>query len=107
MRPLLAKYQTEFQGVKNKGGTDAEAAAAGLKRLREEIDKSVNAPGAWSEVQRDAAQAAKDVNAQTTRAFEAVQASLSKTVTPAVAAFAVALGEHARRAAAASKRPLR
>ena len=91
VRPLLAKYQTEFQGVKNKGGTDAEAAAAGLKRLREEIDKSVNAPGAWSEVQRDAAQAAKDVNAQTTRAFEAVQASLTKTVTPAVAAFAVAL----------------
>jgi chemotaxis protein histidine kinase CheA len=91
VRPLLAKYQTEFQGVKNKGGTDAEAAAAGLKRLREEIDKSVNAPGAWDEVQRDAAQAAKDVNAQTTRAFEAVQASLTKTVMPAVAAFAVAL----------------
>ena len=91
VRPLLAKYQTEYQGVRNKGGTEAEAAAAGLKRLREEIDKSVNAPGAWAEVQKDAAQAANDVNAQTTKAFEAVQASLTRTVTPAVAAFAVAL----------------
>jgi chemotaxis protein histidine kinase CheA len=91
VRPLLAKYQSTFQEVRNKGGSEAEAAAAGLKRLREEIDKSVNAPGAWDEVQKDAAQAANDVNAQTTRAFEAVQASLTKTVTPAVAAFAVAL----------------
>lgn len=91
VRPLLAKYQTEFQGVRNKGGTEAEAAAAGLKRLREEIDKSVNAPGAWAEVQKDAAQAAKDPSAQLTKSYEALQASLTKTALPALAAFAVAM----------------
>jgi len=91
VRPLLAKYQTAYQEAQKSGATEAEAAAAGLKKLRQTLDDAINAPGAWAEVQRDAAQAGTDANAQTTKAFEAVQASLTRTVTPAVAAFAVAL----------------
>lgn len=91
VRPLLAKYQAEFQGVRNRGGSEAEATAAGMKRLRDEIEKSVNAPGAWDEVQKDAAQAQKDISAQTTRAFEQVQAAITKGAMPALGAFSDAL----------------
>lgn len=85
VRPLMAKYQTAFQGVRDKGGTEAEATAAGVKRLREEIEKSVNAPGAWTEVQKDAARAQEDASAQTTRSWEMLKQSVGESIGPAMA----------------------
>lgn len=84
VRPLMAKYQTTFQGVRDKGGSEAEATAAGIKRLRDEIEKSVNAPGAWAEVQKDAAQAQKDASAQTTQAWERIKAATAEKLLPAL-----------------------
>jgi hypothetical protein len=82
VRPLLAKYQSSFQGVRNAGGSEEAAAAAGLKRLREEIDKAVNAPGSWEEVQKDAAQAQKDGSAQMAFQWERVKAIVADNIIP-------------------------
>ena len=84
VRPLLAKYQTEFQDAQKKGATEAEAAAAGLKKLKQTIDDSINAPGAWAEVQRDAAQAQKDISAQTTASWERVKQATADKLLPAL-----------------------
>lgn len=82
VRPLMAKYQTAYQDVRNSGGTEAAATAAGMKRLREEIDKAVNAPGSWEEVQRDAAEAQKDASAQMAYQWERAKAIVADSVLP-------------------------
>lgn len=86
VRPLLAKYQTEFQAAQKNGATEAEAAAAGLKKLRETLDESINAPGAWAEVQKDAAQAQRNISAQTTASWERVKQVTAEKLLPALTA---------------------
>jgi hypothetical protein len=86
VRPLLAKYQTEFQAAQKNGATEAEAAAAGLKKLRETLDESINAPGAWAEVQKDAARAQQDISAQTTASWERVKQVTAEKLLPALTA---------------------
>lgn len=82
VRPLLAKYQAAFQGVRNEGGSEQAAAAAGLKKLREEIDKSVNAPGSWEEVMMDAARAQTDFSAQWALQGERINAVIGDKILP-------------------------
>ena len=84
VRPLLSKYQTAYQEAQKKGATAAEATAAGLAVLRKTIDESINAPGAWAEVQRDAARAQKDISAQTSVAWERVKQATADKLLPAL-----------------------
>jgi hypothetical protein len=58
--------------------------AAGMKKLREVLDDSINAPGAWAEVQKDAAQAQKDISAQTTASWERVKQATADKLLPAL-----------------------
>jgi TP901 family phage tail tape measure protein len=84
VRPLLAKYQTEYQKAQKNGATEAQAMAAGLAMLRRTIDDSINAPGAWAEVQKDAARAQQDSSAQLTAAWEKMKAAAGDSLAPAL-----------------------
>jgi hypothetical protein len=84
MKPLLSKYQVAYQEAQKNGATQTEAMAAGMKKLREVLDDSINAPGAWAEVQRDAARAQKDISAQTSVAWERVKQATADKLLPAL-----------------------
>lgn len=85
INPLVAKYTTAFQGTK---GTEQEKTAAGIAALRAEIERSINAPGDWADVQEDAAMAQKDASAQITGAWEQIKAKTADALLPALAKLA-------------------
>ena len=89
INPLVAKYSTAFQGTK---GTDEEKTAAGIAALRAEIERSINAPGDWADVQEDAALAQKNASAQLTGAWESIKAKTADALLPSLAALAEKLG---------------
>jgi len=88
INPLIAKYSDAFQnakGTKGKPATEAERTAAGIAALRAEIERSINAPGDWADVQEDAAQAQTDASAKIAAAWESIKAGVGDKVVPALA----------------------
>lgn len=79
--PLLNKFQTAFNETQ---GTDAEKTAAGVKRLREEFEKSINAPGTWEELQKDAATQQATMSAQVTKAYEQLKFAAADQLAPSL-----------------------
>lgn len=88
INPLVAKYSTAFQG---KEGTEAEKTAAGIAALRAEIQRSINAPGDYADVQEDAAMAQKQASAQLSNAWEALKAKTADALVPSFGKLAEAL----------------
>jgi hypothetical protein len=85
INPLVAKYTTAFQGAK---GTDEQKAAAGIAALRAEIERSINAPGDYAQVQEDAAMAQKGSSARLTAAWEAIMSKTGDALLPSIAKLA-------------------
>jgi len=79
--PLLNKYQMAFNSA---DGDDAKKTAAGMARLREEFEKSINAPGSWEELQKDAATAQETSTAQISKAYEQLKAAAGDQLAPAI-----------------------
>lgn len=79
--PLISKYNEAANGTK---GTEAEKTAAGIAALRAELDKAINAPGDWSEVVKDAAQAQQSSGAQLDAAWEQIKATVSDEAVPSL-----------------------
>jgi hypothetical protein len=92
INPLVAKYGAAFQGTK---GTDEEKTAAGIAALRAEIERSINAPGDWADVQEDAAMAQKDASAQITGAWEKITAKVGDALLPSFGNLAQKVADNA------------
>ncbi len=71
--PLLATFNDTFRGT---SGSEDEKTAAGMKALRKEIEKSMDATGAKSEIERDAAFMSQTTSNQLTAAWETVKAKI-------------------------------
>ena len=85
INPLVAKYNTAFQSTQ---GNEAAKTAAGVKALRDEIERSINAPGDWADVQEDAAKAQQDSSAQIAAAWESVKAKTADSLLPSITKMA-------------------
>ncbi len=96
INPLISKYTDAFQnakGAKGKPATEAERTAAGIAALRAEIERSINAPGDWADVQEDAAQAQTDASAKIAAAWESIKAKTADSLLPTILALATKLTE--------------
>ncbi len=84
-----------FNEGKNSSGAKDEAGqvADGLKKLREQLDGAIDAPGDWSEVQKDAALAQKATSAQVTAAWENMVGIVSERLTPVLLEIATKIGD--------------
>jgi hypothetical protein len=83
--PLIAAFGEGAKGAAGKDGktaTEAERMAAGLARVRAELDKAINAPGTWADVQKDAAQAQKDTSARMDAAWAKVVSIAGEKIVP-------------------------
>lgn len=79
--PLISKYNEAANATK---GTEAEKTAAGITALREALAAAIDAPGDWSEVVKDAAQAQQSSGAQLDAAWEQIKAKVSDEAVPAL-----------------------
>lgn len=77
IRAISPLISTFAEAVK-RGGDGAQA-------LRAQLDKAINAPGTWSDVVLDAAQAQKNSSAQLASAWEGLVAKVGQEFTPIVA----------------------
>ncbi len=85
INPLIDTFTT---AKNNATGTEAEKTAAGLAALRQQLDRSINAPGTWADVQKDAAQAGKNTSSQLTAVWETVVAKVGEQVVPGLESLA-------------------
>ena len=79
VNPLIAQFNEVFRNTK---GTDAQKRAAAEAAITQRLQESINATGAWDEVQRDAQQAQKSASAALTSAEEKFKQVMSSTLVP-------------------------
>jgi hypothetical protein len=83
LRPLIATFNEETR----KGGD-------GAKALREQLESTINVPGAWADVQEDAAAAQSGASARMIGAWENLTAKVGDQVLPVIASFVEQLSEN-------------
>lgn len=83
--PLISTFNQSRDATK---GSDAEKTAAGIAALRDALAKAIDAPGDWSEVVKDAAQAQQSAGAQLDGAWESLKAKVADEVVPALVKLA-------------------
>lgn len=88
--PMISEFNRAAQAA-GKNATEAQRMAAGQAAVRAMFDRTINAAGDWSEVQKDAAQASQDASAKLTAAWEMTAARLGEALVPAVEGMAVLL----------------
>jgi len=87
--PLISAFNEGKS--KSKGKTEAERTADGVNKLRDALDKAIEAPGDWSEIVEDSAAAQKTAGAQLDAAWESVKAAVAQEAVPAILKLAPAL----------------
>jgi hypothetical protein len=88
INPLVSQYNDVYRQTQ---GTEAQKAAAGMAALTAALDKAINAPGDWTEVQKDAAAAQQMSSAKVGAAWEEVKAKVGDAVLPALVRMAEAI----------------
>jgi hypothetical protein len=73
-----------FNQARNKSTAKDEAGktADGLKALNEQLNRAIDAPGTFADIQQDAARAQATSSAQLTAAWEKLQAAVGEQLTP-------------------------
>lgn len=77
--PLITTFNDSAREAKAKG---LDPMVEGMRAVRAELDKAINAPGDWSELMKDNAQAQRDSGAQITAAFERIKAVAGERLVP-------------------------
>lgn len=85
LKPLISLFGDTFRNAK---GTDAQKRAAAEEAVRAKLRESIEATGAWTEVQKDAQQAQQTTSAQWTAAQERLAKSFGDNVVPKLTEFA-------------------
>lgn len=85
--PIITEFNKAKQAASTGGASLADANAAGADAARAYIDKMIDAPGDFAELQRDAAQAQQDASAKLSNAWEKITAGISDAAIPAITSF--------------------
>lgn len=91
-------FLLKFKELKDEGKSSADA----LKALKTAIQDAIDAPGAWEESLRDAAQNQDTMAARLTAAWEGFKLAISKDAGPAINSFVTALTDSGLAPAVAS-----
>jgi hypothetical protein len=83
LRPLITTFNDEVK----RGGD-------GVAALRRQLDGAMNVPGAWADVQQDAAAAQSQASAKMVGAWENLTAKVGDQVLPVIARFVESLSEN-------------
>jgi hypothetical protein len=83
LRPLITTFNDEVK----RGGD-------GVAALRSKLDEAMNVPGAWADVQQDAAAAQSQASAKMVGAWENLTAKVGDQVLPVIARFVESLSEN-------------
>lgn len=92
--PIITKFNEAQKAAEGRGLKGKAAVAAGSAAARSYIDEMVNAPGDYSELQKDAAQAQQDASAKVAATWEAVTAGVGEKLLPVIARLAEALAKN-------------
>lgn len=87
--PLIEAFNQAQHAVR-KGATEAEKRAAGEAAVRRALEGAIGTTSQWSEVEKDAAEAAKSSSAILTAAWERMASGIMSGVEPSIEA----LGQH-------------
>jgi hypothetical protein len=90
--PMISSFNEARKGAEAKGLAGKAATAAGEDALRNYIKTSIEAPGDYSELQKDAAQAQADASAKLTASWEKLQAGVGDKLIPVLTRMAEVLG---------------
>jgi hypothetical protein len=83
--PIISEFNNAKQAASVGGASAADSNQAGADAARDYINKMIDAPGDFSELQKDAAQAQQDASAKMTAAWEKITAGISDAAVPAIA----------------------
>jgi hypothetical protein len=85
--PIITEFNKAKQSASVGGASMKDADKAGEEAARDYINKMIDAPGDFAELQRDAAQAQQDASAKLSNAWEKIVAGLSDAAIPAITSF--------------------
>lgn len=85
LNPLIATFSKTLDTTK---GSESVKMAAATKAVREQLEKAIDAPGTFADVQMDAARAQQDTSARLTQAWEMLKGAVSERLTPMIVAAA-------------------
>lgn len=97
LNPLITSAMGAMAGAKGVGGkaaTDKERIAAAHQAVADQFSTAINAPGDWSDIEKDAAQAQQDTSAKLTAAWEKITAIVGEKLLPVIAEFAERISEN-------------
>jgi hypothetical protein len=92
IKPMIATFN-QAQNALGPNAKKEERIAAGSAAVRAQLDKAINAPGNYSELEKDAAQAQTDVTARLTAAWEKVISVAGEKLLPVVTELAEAIAD--------------
>lgn len=87
MKPFISTFNQAGAKLGPKA-TEKERVAAGMTAVRGQLNAAINAPGDYSQVQQDAAQAQQDTSAKLTAAWEKITVVVGEKLLPVIAEFA-------------------
>lgn len=82
--PIISEFNKAKQTASVSGAAAKDANQAGSDAARAYIDRMIDAPGDFSELQKDAAQAQQDASAKLSNAWEKIVGELSDEAIPAL-----------------------
>jgi hypothetical protein len=82
--PVISEFNKAKQAASVGGASAQDSNKAGEQAARDYINKMIDAPGDFAELQKDAAQAQQDASAKMTAAWEKITAGVSDGVVPAI-----------------------
>lgn len=89
--PIISEFNKAKQAASVGGASAKDSNEAGSKAAKSYIDKMIDAPGDYKELQRDAAQAQQDASAKLSNAWEKIVGELSDGAIPALTSLVTTL----------------
>lgn len=92
IKPMLATFNQAGAAL-GANSTEEQRVAAGRTAVRAQLDKAINAPGTFADLEEDASQSQQDVTARLTNAWEKIVAVAGDKLLPVITELAESIAD--------------